>query len=262
MHEGKPWLTGEYVWVKNTKNSMKGPVDKAVVDYVPELEVITETEKSSSAGTLNLDDIGSLNRTALDEAIQHAQSDIREILETSKLAAEISEQGPPGTVVFNDEPLSGMQQAILKSILGKDTDSLKALQEATNCTIRLKSEFDSSDITGELIMVSEQTVAGYEGTKHLLYDPVAKIDQSYIPAVALIAMAKGLLGLQDNTQKQLIAQLKQLSYAINNRPLEDNIIDQYINNGIFEIQLPAPAMFDYEKLETFQRQALAALIAA
>lgn len=96
----------------------------------------------------------------------------------------------------------------------------------------------------------------------LLYEQKVELDNIYLPVVPMIAMAKGLLNLTDKNQAELINSIKELSRNLCKKPLTDEIIEEYIQKGIFNLELPKPEAYDYKQLEQLQRQALAALIAA
>jgi diadenosine tetraphosphate (Ap4A) HIT family hydrolase len=104
---------------------------------------------------------------------------------------------------------------------------------------------------------------GYPGAKHLLFQARVDLADGYLPVMPMIAMAKGLLNLTDKSQAELIGAVKNLSrslcYGIN---LTEDVIDNYINNGVFLLKLPKVECYDYDQLEQLQRQALMVLISA
>ena len=83
----------------------------------------------------------------------------------------------------------------------------------------------------------------------------------------MIAIAKGLLGLQDKAmQLELYIALKNAIRSLsrgllNSKDIEDAITAYIIGDSMF-IKLPPATSYDYENLENLQRQAMAALIAA
>ncbi|MFC1807569.1 hypothetical protein ACFL0T_04300 [Candidatus Omnitrophota bacterium] len=236
--------------------------------------------KASSAGaiidvvlkTLPLDEPELLEQKALRAARELTQAMPNEtylyrILESSELAAIAAKEKIDATAVFNDESVPAEQRQILKSILGKETQSLAALQERLGITVRLKSELSPEDIKGELIVISTEKLTDkrYKKAKYLIFNPDSIEDTGYIPVAPMIAMAKGLLILKDSGQQELILALKNLSLQLSRQLMRqdiDQILEDYLINGTFALRLPAPETYDVEKLEKLQRAALAALIAA
>jgi len=190
------------------------------------------------------------------------QEDLAKVKQESRLAAEIAKLGVPGTIVFNDRDLSAGQRDILMRILGRDTGSLQELERVMGSTIRLISQIRPEDIKGPMIIISDEKLSSYPDARYLLFKQVAEIDNSYLPVMPMIAMAKGLLNLKDTSQVDLIKSIGELSRALLKRPLEESIIEEYIRTGTFNLQLPKPEIYDYELLEQLQKAAFEALIAA
>jgi hypothetical protein len=223
--------------------------------------------KSASAGTiLDINDISSLTMENVDRAIASAVSPAdAKILSDVKLAAEVVKFGVDGTIVFDDEGVSEAQRATLRSLLDINSPYLYELEQRIGATVRLKSQLSQSDIKDpqKLIFISKEKLAGYRDAKYLLFQARVDLADGYLPVMPMIAMAKGLLNLTDKSQAELISAVRNLSrslrYGIN---LTEDIIDNYINNGVFLLELPKVERYDYDKLENLQRQALLTLISA
>jgi hypothetical protein len=223
--------------------------------------------RSSSAGTiLDINDVSSLTMENVDKVIASAVSPIdAKILSDVKLAAEVVKFGVGGTVVFNDEGVSDAQRATLQSLLDINSPYLYELEQRMGATVRLKSQLSQADIKDpqKLIFISKEELKGYPGAKHLLFQARVDLADGYLPVMPMIAMAKALLNLTDKSQVELISAVKNLSrnlrYGIN---LTDDVIKNYIDNGVFMLELPKVERYDYDKLENLQRQALLTLISA
>lgn len=217
--------------------------------------------KSSSAGELlNLADIESLTPEALDKAIASATGVLEDVLSHSKVAAEVSRFGEAGTIVINDESIPPSQRDVVFTIYKEDSPALKELERLTGCTIRLRSQLRDEDIRPNLIIISDAEIKGYEDARYLMINDIPKKTDGYLPIAPLVGIAKALLGLKD--KEQVNSSLKELYRNLCKKPLTDEVIQQYLNNKRFYIELPKPEAYDYQKLEMLQRQALAALIAA
>jgi len=250
---------GHEITLENTSFDNIGNVSIVAEEPVTDTP---STPKSSSAG-MNLSVLESLTPQNLQRAITEAKDDdVRRVLMHSDLAAKTARLGVPGVIVFNDDGLSERQASLLKSILGKGTASLEELENQMGSTIRLKSELVPGDITGELIIISETRLEAYPEAKYLLYDQKVEIDNAYLPIMPMIAMAKGLLKLDHASQVDLIEAIRNLSRVLLRRPLEDTIIEEYIRTGTFNLELPKPEAYDYDKLEELYQQSMMALIAA
>lgn len=228
--------------------------------------ITAPSEKTSSAGTLDIDDISSLTMENLDRAITEAVSpEIAKALSDVKLAAEVAKFGTNGTIVFDDENLSEMQRATLKAILDINSPSLQELERRIGAVVRLKSQLKPSDIhdPAKLIIISREKLSSYPAAKYLLFELRVEVDNGYLPIMPMIAMAKALLNLTDKSQVELIEAVKNLSrnlrYGV---ALSKDIIEQFITNGVFKLELPKVERYDYDMLENLQRQALLALISA
>ena len=88
--------------------------------------------------------------------------------------------------------------------------------------------------------------------------PIAS--DGYLPVAPLVGMAKLLVNAEN--RNEILTYLGRLYYELCRKPLSSGLIDRYLAEGRFFIELPKPETYDYKMLETLQRQALAALIAA
>jgi len=183
-----------------------------------------------------------------------------------ELAAEIADlSDATGTIVYNDTTMSTEQQLILSNLLGKGTPGLADLEVKLGCNVRLMSQGDVSDDANTIIVSTEQ-LPGFYSAKYLITEQ-AQIDTSYIAITPLIAIAKGLLGLESRTSQPelyeaLKSSIRSLSQGLLNESDIKAAITDYINGNPMFVKLPPAAVYDYEKLEQLYRQALMVLIAA
>jgi len=79
----------------------------------------------------------------------------------------------------------------------------------------------------------------------------------------MIAMAKALLNLRDANQQELIDAIRTVSKSLRyGMALDELAIQNFIETGVFLLELPKVEQIDHNRLEQLQRAALAALIAA
>ena len=237
-------LESEAVTVTSDGKTLLDDVTITITGKATNPEIAVVSTKTSSSGTATGSDV------------------IEQIKITSELAATVAKIGQGGTIVFNDTSLPDAQRAILESTLGKNTQQLKELEESMQCTIRLKSQLSQEDISDRMIIISDEKITGYEDAKYLEYKQLVELDNSYIPVIPMVAMAKGLLNLTDKTQVELIDAISALSRNICRIPIAQEIIENFIISGVFKLDLPSPEVFDYQQLENMHKQALLALIAA
>jgi phosphomannomutase len=207
--------------------------------------------RTSSAGiVLSVDDLDMVNQ----------QAGI--VLQTVNLS------DATGTIVYDDTELSTQQQDILKGIIGSSAQSLADIEERLGCTVRLMSELMPTDIKdmSSTIIISGAKLDSYPKARYLLIEQ-AQIDNSYIAVIPFLAIAKGLLGLEDITQQpDLYNALKHAILSLSKGQLSpgdvEGAINAYMAGNPLLIALPPAQVYDYEYLEALQRAALRALIAA
>ena len=187
-------------------------------------------------------------------------------LKNINLAAEIANLSDAiGTIAYNDRVLSLKQQQMLQSLMGAGTQGLAELEQKLGCSVRLMSQGDIED-NAKTIIISTEKLAGFTNVKYFITEQT-QIDTSYIAITPLIAIAKGLLGLESKTvQPRLYAALKSSIRSLSQGLLNENDIDDaitaYINGNPMFIKLPPAVVYNYDQLEQLYRQALMVLIAA
>ncbi|MFC1807948.1 hypothetical protein ACFL0T_06240, partial [Candidatus Omnitrophota bacterium] len=251
--------------------------------------------KAASAGTiaddllkvLDLDEILAVKEAGeldakLSQAhdIAQADMDIARIILSSETAAkvaniatEIMPEGYEGTIFFNDiaQELPDKQRAILRTMLGKDTPYAAALEQRLGVKVRLYSQRTDEDMMGEYIIVSNQVIGGAEDARYFMYEQAGldSLDDLYLRVMPMLAIAKGLLFLNEESQTDLMqAIIEALNALTRTNNYSQKMLLEYIDAvqkfgfSALTVVLPGPERYDQEELEKRHRIALAALIAA
>jgi len=195
-----------------------------------------------------------------------------EDIENIKLAlAAANSSNAIGTIVYDDTKLSDERQQKLQNLIGAGKDSLLTDLEAKlgGCKVRLMSQGGIEDNANTIIISTEQ-LSGFKEVKFFIVEQASQDmarDMSYAKIVPLIAIAKGLLGLENiNEHYDLYLALKAAIKSLSRGQLNDSAIEAaitaYITDKLIFIMLPLPTSYDYDNLEQLQRQALMVLIAA
>ena len=232
-------------------------------------------EKSSSAGTFNLDDIVTLTADNLVSAIGTAQqqqdTDLTGILLQSKLSAELVRIDPKlageftrlesnAIVAIDDNTLP--DNHIFKTYLKIGTDQHRALEEVHGCAIRLLSQLTTDDMQGKklIIMSHQRTIQGYE--KALYMHIEQQRAESGLLLSPYIGIAKLLLIAKEDIALDIVNALNKdnLYRMLFGKPAVKEDIISFLNTGIYE--LPAPTVVNYQHAEQRHRASLAAFIAA
>ncbi len=183
-----------------------------------------------------------------------------------ELAADVADlSDATGTIVYDDTAMSTEQQGILRNLLGKGTQGLADLEAKLGCDVRLMSQGDVSD-NANTIIISDGEIPGFLNAKYLITEQT-QIDTSYIAVTPLIAIAKGLLGLDNITSQPelyeaLKSSIRSISQGLLNASDIEAAITAYINGSPMLVKLPPASVYDYDKLEQLYRQALMVLISA
>jgi len=187
-------------------------------------------------------------------------------LEHINLAAEIANlTDATGTVVYNDTSLSLKRQQMFQSLIGTGTPRLAELEAKLGCSVKLMSQGGIED-NANTIIISTEELSNFKNAKYFITEQT-QIDTSYVAIAPLIAIAKGLLGLESITEQSklytaLKSSIKSLSRGLLNERDIEAAITSYINGNPMLIELPPAETYDYDQLEQLQRLALMALIAA
>lgn len=222
------------------------------------LSHIAEPVKSSSAN------IGKFSSAGVSLTAEY-----KERIEFAAKAASLSDA--IGTIVYDDSKLSPQQQQKLQNLIGSGSGSLLSELETKlgGCKVRLMSQGGIVD-SANTIIISTEKLSGFQQAKFFIVEQASQDmarDMSYAKIVPLIAIAKGLLGLENINEHHdlylaLIDAIKSLSRGqLNDRQVEA-AITVYVSDKLMRIVLPLPTSYDYDNLEQLQRQALMVLIAA
>jgi len=231
--------------------------------------------KSSSAGTLNLDNVSTLtdNNLTRDINIANQQGNLNfaNILLESLLSSKLIDMNPMLAGEYaklEKDAIVGIDDAMLpenhlfKTYLKIGTEQLKALEEVYGCTIRLLSQLTADEIAGKkLIIMSDRTeIKGYEKA---LYMHLSKQKvESGLLLSPYIGIAKLLLVAREDMVADIVNALNKdgLYSMLFGRPANINEITAFLISGIYE--LPTPTILNYQAAEERHRASLAALIAA
>jgi phosphoglycerate kinase len=187
-------------------------------------------------------------------------------IEHINLAAEIANlTDATGTIAYNDTVLSLKQQQMMQSLIGTGTSGLAKLEARLGCSVKLMSQGNIKD-NADTIIISNERLSDFKNAKYFITEQV-QIDTSYVAVAPLIAIAKGLLGLESETEQPklymaLKSSIRSLSHGLLNERDIEAAITAYINGNPMFIKLPPAITYDYDQLEQLQRQAFMVLIAA
>jgi hypothetical protein len=215
---------------------------------------LPDSGKSSTAKILQI-------KTFLDGAAlsEHDQKNI------AFAAAVANLSDATGTIVYNDTVLSSKQQQILQGLIGIGTQGLAELETKLGCKVKLLSQGGIVD-NARTIIISSEKLSGFNNVKYFITEQT-QIDTSYVAVVPFIAIAKGLLCLENKAAQPklytaLMASIRSLSKGLLSERDIEEAITAYINGNPMFIKLPPAVSYDYDQLEQLQRQALMVLISA
>jgi hypothetical protein len=195
-------------------------------------------------------------------SINTAEFYLDRISRIEKMAGELTNlQQTTGTVIINDREIP-TNQAILLELFDKDREHLKALEEKLGIKIRLLSQFDSqADTSDNMIAISKERIDTIANLKYI--NIKTTIEGSYLPLEQIMVLAKGLLiyGVDRSVATEsAIANI--YSLIANGQRFERQLLDEFLEKGLFVLSLPAPTPVDPQLYDTLHKQAMAALIAA
>ncbi|MFH1867573.1 MAG: hypothetical protein ABH843_01255 [Candidatus Omnitrophota bacterium] len=282
-------LKGLVVAGNSRRKSKAGPIyaDLWARSYkVSFIEALTEfSAKSSSAGVLDLDDLGTLESTNLKEDIKQAEEaqdlNLLDILKKSQLSGELIKTvkaqqkliGEPAKTVKNeviginpDSIPEGTQRDLITKYLDKDSPQLQTIEEATGSIIRLTTQLDSIDLDGkDLIIISHVRLAKYEGARYLSVNKSRTSSELYSHMAPYIGIAKLLFSAREDNVDDIVNALNKNDFyrtifgAPANTETERQIRSFLKDGGMFN--LPVPRV-NYEATEDQQKAGIAALMAA
>ena len=178
---------------------------------------------------------------------------------SSHMAAENAKLNQiKGTIVINEKEIPQNQQ-ILLSMLDKSSPYLQALEAKLGCKVRLLSQYNpKTDGTVNMIAISSIEVEGI--SKRININSITQ--DGYLPLEQIIIFAKGLLAYSPDTKPALDSIISQMYRFITRAPLSPGLLEAFLQNSVFMLELPIPLPIDEAYYEQLHRQALAALIAA
>ncbi len=163
-----------------------------------------------------------------------------------------------GTIVINDKDIPANQK-ILLTMLDKSNPYLEALQTKLGCQVRLLSQYNAKiGGKGHTIVISSKSVEDISRR----IDIQSVTQDGYLPLEQVIVLAKGLLGYSQDTKPVLNGIISQMYRFITKSPLSPKLLEAFLKNSVFILDLPMPVAIDEAYYEQLHRQALAALIAA
>jgi molybdopterin-guanine dinucleotide biosynthesis protein len=210
----------------------------------PETATAVSAQLSLMQTTANVIEISS------NIAETHSQIDLA-------LAEGVKIEQPKGTIVINDKEIPDNQRILLE-MLDKNGTYIQALEAKLNCTIRLLSQYNpDADSAKYMIAISKTKIADIE--RHININQVV---DGYLPLEQIIVFAKGLLLYNQDTRPVLDSIITQMYRFITNSPISPALLNAFLQQSVFVLDLPVPASIDEAHYEQLHRQALAALIAA
>jgi glucose-6-phosphate isomerase, archaeal len=196
---------------------------------------------------------------AVSSALTRVQASLDIVNMSSNMAAENAKiEQAVGTIVINENEIPSNQQ-ILKKMLDKNNPYLQALEEKLGCKVRLLGQYNPNiDSAADMIAISSTAVDGI--TRRVNLNQVDA--DGYLPLEQIIVLAKGLLAYNQETRHALDSVITQMYRSITKTPISSRLLDAFLQNSVFVLELPMPLPIDEAYYEQLHRQALAALIAA
>ena len=196
---------------------------------------------------------------AVAEQANQVQASFDTMTAVQNIAAEDAAlEDVTGTILVNDNDIPDNQK-ILLTMLDKASPYLEALETKLGCKVRLQSQYNpKSDGAANIIAISSMPVDGI--TRRI--DIKSVTQDGYLPLEQVIVLAKGLLTYSQDTKPALDGIIAQIYRFITKAPLSPKLLEAFLKNSIFILDLPIPIAIDEAYYEQLHRQALAALIAA
>jgi hypothetical protein len=234
------------------------------VDTIPELDtdmLSKQIEMYKDA----IDKFESIKNQSPDAAIAVAehlkltQASFNTMTATRNIAAEDAAlMNVTGTIVINDNDIPNNQR-ILLTMLDKANPYLEALETRLGCKVRLLSQYNLKlDGATDMIAISSMSVDGIPRR----IDINSITQDGYLPLELVIVLAKGLLTYNQDTRPALDGTIAQMYRFITKAPITQKLLEAFLRNSVFVLDLPIPLAIDEAYYEQLHRQALAALIAA
>ncbi len=196
---------------------------------------------------------------AVSESLRRAEASLNIMTDVKNIAVENAVlKDVTGAIIIRDEDIPANQKILLE-MLDKSSYYNKALEEKLGCKIRLFSQYDpKKDGIGNVIAISTMPLDNI--SKRI--DIKAITQDAYLPLEQIIVLAKGLLTYDKETKAVLNGTIAQIYKFIAKAPLAPRLLETFLANSVFVLDLPIPAAIDEAHYEQLHKQALAALIAA
>ena len=196
---------------------------------------------------------------AVAEQANQVQASLDTMTAVQNIAAEDAAlEDVTGTILVNDNDIPDNQK-ILLTMLDKASPYLEALETKLGCKVRLQSQYNpKSDGAANIIAISSMPVDGI--TRRI--DIKSVTEDGYLPLEQVIVLAKGLLTYSQETKPVLDGIIAQMYRFITKAPISPKLLEAFLRNSVFILDLPIPLAIDEAYYEQLHRQALAALIAA
>ena len=196
---------------------------------------------------------------AVAKHLNQAQASLNTMTTVQNMAAEeASLRDVTGTIVINDKDIPDNQK-ILLTMLDKSNPYLEALQTKLGCQVRLLSQYNAkTDGTGHTIAISSMSVDNI--SRRIDINSITQ--DGYLPLEQVIVLAKGLLTYSQETKPVLYGIIAKMYKFITKAPISPKLLEAFLRNSVFVLDLPIPLAIDEAYYEQLHRQALAALIAA
>ncbi len=196
---------------------------------------------------------------AVAEHLKLVQASLDTMIAVQSIVAEDAAlKNVTGTIVINDNDIPNNQQVLL-TMLDKANPYLEVLETKLGCKVRLLSQYNhKSDGAANMIAISSMSVGGISRR----VDINSIIEDGYLPLEEVIVFAKGLLTYNQDTRSVLDGTIAQMYRFITKTPISPKLLEAFLRNSVFVLDLPIPLAIDEAYYEQLHRQALAALIAA
>ena len=234
-------------------------IDASLLDEKMLSDAITlYTKAIDSLKTLN---ISAQTAATVAQPLQQAEAVLATITLSKDIAVKEADiKGISGTIIVNDTDIPDNQK-ILLTLLDKNNNYLKALQEKLGCKVRLLSQYNpGTDLSASTIAISKQKITTIPGLRYI--GITTATEDAYIPLEQVIVFAKGLLSYTKDTRQALDGIIADMYRLLTKQPIKPHLLEEFLNSSVFSLSLPQPVPVDEKYYEQLHKQAMAALIAA
>ncbi|NQT89722.1 MAG: hypothetical protein HQ558_00515 [Candidatus Omnitrophica bacterium] len=167
---------------------------------------------------------------------------------------------PKGTIAINDASLS----AEVRALYSEGSEAVKQLEIVLGANVRLLSQLSETEKTGDLVIISDEEVSGYDrDAERLGYLMVPDMGAKNLLIAPLVCTARVLLSniISNVDEKLILEALNSGNFyqELFGSPATEEVVARFVETGLFELPIPR---YDYEATEQAERLSLAAAIAA